>query len=273
MEKRMSMTVALEDLALGEVTLEEGAKTVRAVLAKLDDEAAHELYEALRSWLWKTLEARRRDEELSGWMDVFTRASARVAERSRDLAIKLEAFTELLHASIMTAGAAEQRDPLERKHVKTALRTIYLSRGRLQRKQLMDILKLKAANLSRVMTPLLDDGLIMREVDGREIYYRLTMKGTEATLPLVAHESRGLAPAALSGPEKRVIPALGLPVIKKMPTWAWEAPDDIYNIYKCVMVITSDNDCVIESTGYTGGTPRMYDEGRDSEVFYERAAR
>lgn len=188
MEKTMSMAIALEDLALGEVTLDEGAKVVGSCLSKLDLEIAHGLYQALRSWTWKALEARRRDDELSGWMDLLSRASTRIESHSRDLAVKLEGFMELLHASIMTAGAGAQRNPLEKKHAKQVLRIIYRGGGRVRRKRLMTTLALKAPNLSRVMTPLLDDGFVMREVEGREVFYRLTMKGSEAALPLVAHE-------------------------------------------------------------------------------------
>lgn len=188
METMMSMAMALEDLALGEVTLEEGAKVVGGCLAKLDLEISHELYQALRSWMWKTLEARRRDDELSGWMDLFSRASSHVEDHSKELSIKLEGFMELLHASIMTAGAAAHRDPLQKKHVKQALRIVYRGGGRVRRKHLMATLGLKAPNLSRVMTPLQDDGLVMREIEGREVFYRLTMKGSDAVLPLVAHE-------------------------------------------------------------------------------------
>ena len=182
------MSTALEDLALGDVTLEQGASTVRAILARLTFEKSHELYEALRSWLWKSLESRRRDDELSGWLDVFSRASSGIEGHSKDLAVKLEAFMELLQASIMTSHAAEGRDPLERKHVRAALRLIYRGGGRIRRKELMEELRLKAANLSRVMTPLQDDGFVMREVEGREVLYRLTMKGTELALQIVAHE-------------------------------------------------------------------------------------
>lgn len=185
----MSTALELENLALGEVTLEEGSKTVRAVLAHLDASSAADLYEALRSWTWKTLEARRRDDELSGWMDMFSRASSHIETISRDLAIKIEAFIELLQASVMTAAVAADRDPLARKHVRSAMACIYHAQGRIRRRELMDHLGLKAPNLSRVMTPLQDDGYVMREVDGREIFYRLTIKGRHAAAAIVARES------------------------------------------------------------------------------------
>jgi DNA-binding MarR family transcriptional regulator len=266
-EMRMSISVALEDLALGEVTLEEGAKTVRTALASLDAESAHDLYDALRSWLWKTLEARRRDDELSGWMDVISRASARLADESRELSIKLEGFMELLHASIMTAGAARHRDSLERKHVKDALRFIYQNRGRVARKQLMDTLKLKPANLSRVMTPLVDDGLVMREVEGREISYRLTMRGTEMTLPLVAHDTKDVTRADASQARKRDALAAIFPVIKKMPVW--EGVDETF--MPPAAMITDIEFCDDED-GYLGGAPWMRDESLELEQLFTKVS-
>lgn len=202
----MSMAVALEDLALGEVTLAQGTETVTAVLSKLEDHSICALYEALRSWTWKTLEARRRDDELSGWLDLFSRVSSLLHDRAGELATKLEAFIELLQASIMTAGAAERRDPLTRKHVKEILRSIYIGGGRIQRKHLLYLLRLKDANLSRVMATLQDDGLVVREIEGREVFYRLTMKGTELTVPLVAHDVIGRSDAAPPRLKKTVAP-------------------------------------------------------------------
>jgi DNA-binding MarR family transcriptional regulator len=184
----MSIAMELENLALGEVTLEEGSKTVRAVLERLDQPSAVSLYEALRSWTWKALEARRRDDELSGWMDIMARTSSHIDSVAAHLAVKIEVFIELLQASVMTAAAASERDPLERKHVRAALATVYKHDGRLRRRELMEQLGLKAPNLSRVMTALQDDGFIMREVDGREIFYRLTIKGRAAAASIMAHE-------------------------------------------------------------------------------------
>lgn len=184
----MSMAIALEDLALGEVTLKEGAATVNLALRNLDEAGACDLYEALRAWIWKALEARRRDDELSGWMDLFSRASSRIEVHSRDLATKLEGFMELLQASIMTASAGTGRDALQRKHAKDVLRKIYRSGGRMRKASIMQSLTMKGPNLSRVMAPLQDDGFVVREIEGRDAFYRLTMKGNEAVLPHMAHD-------------------------------------------------------------------------------------
>jgi predicted transcriptional regulator len=251
METTMSLAIALEDLALGEVTLEEGATVVGSILSRLDERSSHDLYEALRSWVWKTLEARRRDDELSGWMDLFSRASSRIENHSKELSIKIEGFMELLHTSVMTAGAAAERDPLERKHVKQALRIIYRGNGRVRRKQLMDALGLKAPNLSRVMTPLQDDGFVMREVMGREIFYRLTMKGYEAALPLVAHEAI----------RRTSVP--GIPTMKM-------APFELGNVIVKVWDKPMAQDVVVFCDHYLGGAKVHVVDEPSAEDFFTR---
>jgi DNA-binding MarR family transcriptional regulator len=176
----MDVSLELENLALGDVTLEEGVASLTALLGQLDESLAESLYAALRSWTWKALEARRRDDELAGWMELIGRVGANIREFSPNNAIKLEGFLELLYASVMTAAAATQRNPLDRKHVRDALVSIRQSGGRMRRADLLEMMALKKANLSRVMTPLQDDGYVAREVQGREIFYGLTLKGVEA---------------------------------------------------------------------------------------------
>lgn len=186
-EANMANQALLDDIATGEATLESGAAAITHVLDHLDDENVDELFSALRSWVWKTLESRRRDDELVDWIDLFGRVAAYLENQWGALATKLEAYVELLQASVMVAGAAATSDPLKRKHVRTILSLVYRSGGKLRRQQLLEGVGLKDANLSNIIAPLRDRGWIQREMDGREAIYRLTERGREVTLSIVAH--------------------------------------------------------------------------------------
>lgn len=189
----MSIEIALEDIAIGEADLATASKTISTCLKQIDDDIAHELYGALRAWLWKALEARRRDEDLSGWIDIIGRVSSHLSDRWNVLAIKLDGFAELLQASIMLASAPQRRDLMSRKHVREMLSTIYIANGRLKRQTLVQLLGLKDANLTRVAAPLQDEGWIQREVVGRDVFYRLTEKGKSTWLPIIALQTMSAA--------------------------------------------------------------------------------
>lgn len=184
----MAAKLTLEDVALGEVSLEEGASTIRAALAKSGEGTSDEIYAALRSWTWKTLHARRLDDELNGWMSVFSAASGKLAKHSSEIAVKIECLMELLHASLMLAASVDNQSSLERKHVKEALRLIHRKGGEIRRAELLDALRLKAPNLSRIMAPLLDGDYVARKVSGREVSYRLTQRGRTHLIPKVARD-------------------------------------------------------------------------------------
>lgn len=211
----MSIDIALEDIAIGEADLAAASRTVAACLKQVDEDSAHELYGALRAWLWKTLEARRRDEELEGWLELFARVSSHLSTRWVTLATKLDGFAELLQASIMLASVSHRRDLMTRKHVREMLSTIYGAGGRLPRQSLVQSLGLKDANLTRVAAPLHDEGWIQREVVGREVFYRLTEKGKASWLPVIARELRPIQ-------ARQVRHALEVRVIREVHLDAWK---------------------------------------------------
>ena len=176
----MQEATALEDIAIGEVPLTIASATIAKLLERLDDRTAHALFEALQSWTWKTLDARRRDDDLIGWTDVVARVASFLASDWGALAVKLEGYVDLLHTSVMVAATSETRSPLERKHVRTILLNLAGAGGRMRRTELRDQVGLKEANLSRVMAPLQDMGWIARQLDGREANYKLTESGLAA---------------------------------------------------------------------------------------------
>ena len=184
----MELTAAFEEIALGEAELPAARRTISKALGCLDEPTAARLYEALRSWVWKTLEARRRDDELTGWLDVLGRVSSHLDGQHRTLAIKLEACVELLHTSV-AHSSSPTTSPFQRKHVRRIMKALHRSGGSLRKRELQAETELKEANLSRVLSPLRDEGWVVRSMDGKEAIYRLTEAGRCATPPDVLAEA------------------------------------------------------------------------------------
>ena len=168
----MTRAEQIEQLALGELSPEEGAKLVRLMATK--EELHEELYLALRSCVWKALDSRRRDAELNAWMEVVSRAASRFAD---NLSSRLEGFVELLQISSMVAEVERRRDPLDGRHARKMLVVLREVNGPMAKKQLMRVLHLKGSTLTQAVAPLLNHGWIKRESVGREVEYSLTPDG------------------------------------------------------------------------------------------------
>jgi len=174
MEPAVNLTASIEQLALGELSPAEGAQIVLKGLGEGRERLREEIYLALRSCVWKALDGRRRDEDLNAWMEVVSRAASRIGE---DLSPRLEAFVELLQISSMSAGVERSRDPLEGRHARRFLVILREANGRMAKKGLMRATRLKGSTLTQAMAPLIDRGLVAREITGREVEYLLTREG------------------------------------------------------------------------------------------------
>jgi len=174
-----TLAAALEDIALGEADVADAAKAISMALARPDRGVAASLYESLRSWVWKTLEARRRDDELLEWLDMIGRVSSSLRGEYRDLALKLETCVELLHTSVARASATASPS-LERKHVRSIMQALLRSDGTMRKRDLQEETGLKEANLARVMAPLRDAGWVTRQMDGKAAIYSLSDAGRRA---------------------------------------------------------------------------------------------
>ncbi len=173
----MSFSIGLDAIAYGEASMAEAAETVRETF-KRKGKAGHEaVYTALKSWVWRAINDRRNDEELIGWMDLLSRATARL---ENPLSIKLEGFLELLHVSLMAAESARAHDPLSGKHAVAILASLRAQNVETSRKLLKRMTGLKDSNLTQVMSPLIINGLVRRSIKGREVSYSLTHEGLAA---------------------------------------------------------------------------------------------
>lgn len=181
------MTVATLDLlAAGDLSPRAAWGVVRPLLAETpSDQMVARVYFALRSWTWKTIDRRRRDEKLRQWIDVMNRAEAFIVDRFAHVAAKIEALVELLYESLAVADTTRVADPMRRKHARE-IAALLRAHGDewTPRAALIDRCGLKPANLTRLMNILADARMIEVEERGREIAYRLSRDGIAATTPV-----------------------------------------------------------------------------------------
>lgn len=174
----MQHELAFASIRQGELSAADAWKLLSPLAETEDRHVAAQIFEALRSWVWKTLDRRRRDDGLREWIDVLNRTEAFLADRFEVIAARIEVLVELLHESIAVASLASPEDLLRRKHVAPILRVLACHEGEwLDRAALMDELGLRPANTTRLMTLLVDAGWAEQVVNGREAAYRISAEG------------------------------------------------------------------------------------------------
>ena len=152
---------------------------LRPYLDTDDHRIAADAYGSIRSWTWKALDRRRRDDELREWVDLLTRAQAFFSARFVELGAKFEALSELIHESIAVGELGVADDPFRRKHVSRIMHTLEeRSSDWLDRAVLMKTLDLKPANVTRLMALVIDMGWVEQSMVGREAKYRLSSGGS-----------------------------------------------------------------------------------------------
>ncbi len=162
----------------GDVVAAQAWELLVPVVDTEDQVLAASICDVLRSWTWKALDRRRRDSALREWIDLLNRVEAFFADRFAHLAAKIELLTELLHESLAVAELASPEDLLRRKHVASILTLLRRCEGEwVERVQLMGELDLRPANMTRLMTLLLDVGWVEQAINGREAAYRISAEG------------------------------------------------------------------------------------------------
>lgn len=182
----------LYPVAIGDVDAEDGYKIIRPLLNELDEKTAQNIYTALRAWLWKALNERRRDGDLKNWINVFRAVRARFEREGLPHAEYIRVLYELLQESISVADKIPVNDILQRSHVREIILLIQRSpAGIVARSSILDALGFKDPNLSRVMNLLLSNGVVERHIDGKATSFSLTVEGlrigreiAEGKLPL-----------------------------------------------------------------------------------------
>ncbi|MFT8657005.1 MAG: hypothetical protein ABF785_09955 [Acetobacter papayae] len=166
-------------IAEDRVSLEDARKGISELPETLDESGAANLYLAFRSWTWKVLDQRRRDDELREWVDLIRRARLRVG-RSSWRYHQFETLAELLAESVAVAVRLPVSDVLGLRHAREILMAIRAHKAqRMTKKRLMETLGLQQSNLWRVINHLSAAGLIESQIQGRERSYALSRLGMQ----------------------------------------------------------------------------------------------
>lgn len=216
----MEQKVALAAIRGGEISAADAWKLLTPMIKNVDGKVAYEMTEALRGWTWKAIDRRRRDSSLREWIDLLNRVEGFLSQRFDVLAGKIELMAELIHESVAVAERAAPEDLLKRKHIAFILGFLARTNGEwVERGALMDELGLKPANTTRLMSLLVDAGLVEQKSGGRETDYRLATEGLALASKL---------PAEASGQAKD---------IAKVAKREWDAPKGSYRIW-CTQAAT-----------------------------------
>lgn len=181
---------SLDKIASGEITVSAAAELLKRNLQELSEKKAQKIYTVLRAWVWKTLNERRRDDELRKWHSLISLTSARLEIDYTDHAARIQVLHELVYESISARQVYSYDVLARRSHVKEILVYIYRSpEQQLARRELQMRLGLKDSNLTRVMSMLSDAGLVERSARGKTAIYSLTISG-RARAKVVASSNR-----------------------------------------------------------------------------------
>lgn len=155
----------------------------QALVVALEDgspEGAQDAYLALRAWVWKTLDQRRRDPELRQWHDIISASSALMAQhRHMALAERLAALNELLAESFTVGETLDTTDVTRLRHVAKALAFLADHGGWAERSAIGARLSLSRLVLTRILNLMSSAGLIERGAKGDVVVFRLSRAGLE----------------------------------------------------------------------------------------------
>jgi hypothetical protein len=177
--------MSLTEIALGDARPSEALVALGRALAGQSPDSAQDVYTALRAWVWKALDARRRDPELKDWYDIIRRTQTFLADTQAVHAERLKVLAELLFESITISETLVIGDVLKRRHIRDLLTLLSAApEGRMERVDIGKGLRLKQANLSRILNLASYVGLIERIPYGRNAMFRLTRCGLNSIADL-----------------------------------------------------------------------------------------
>lgn len=174
-------TATLADITLGTARPSEAREIIHHALQKLTVGSAKQIYVALRAWIWKALDERRRDDELREWFDIVARTSAALRGEHETQAIQLGVLGDLLYESISTSEVMTPAYVLGRERVKRALEAIERAGGVMERSEIGKQIDLDDATLSRILNMMSSAKLVKTIVSGRKTLIQLTRLGEQKT--------------------------------------------------------------------------------------------
>ena len=229
------MTNTLESIARGESDVDVARSQITHHIEATLDIAKP--YSALLRWAWLALSERRADDDLRHWhrliLDVAARASQleTSADNAQDrapgpgalLSERLRALSDMIRVSIGMQTRPDRARLLTRAHVPAILDALYDRRSEaVAREELLQAVGLKTANLSRILTLLILEGLVERRPDGRTALFCITGEGITQ---LSEYKARLNAAVEKSTP----MPIVSTPAIRhgKKPSFLEAEPERI----------------------------------------------
>lgn len=174
----MATDATLDDIALGDVAPALARAALSKALREGDPRTMQKAYAAVRAWVWKALDGRRRDPELREWFDVLKRLAAFLRTKDAALAERVVALHELVQESIAVSERFPVQSVLKRRHVRDVLKMLVSAPGgRVDRAGIGSGLGLKQGNLTRVLNMVTEAGLAERAAYGKQAEFQLTRAG------------------------------------------------------------------------------------------------
>lgn len=168
----------LNSIARAEASPAEARETLLAILGQPSEALLQDAYLALRAFVWKVLDQRRRDPGLREWDDILCAAATLMAQHGQPaLAERLTALHELLSESIAVGETFAVQDVTRRQHVAEVLEFLASRGGEASRSAIGGQLGLGQANLTRVLNLISAAGLIERTTLGKEAVFSLSRQG------------------------------------------------------------------------------------------------
>jgi DNA-binding transcriptional ArsR family regulator len=177
----MVQAVGLNDIASADASPAQAREALLAIFGQPTPDLLRDVYLALRAWVWKALDQRRRGSELRAWNDILGTTSSLMAQHGQSsLGERIAALHELVSESIAVGEALEAVDVSQRQHVAEALDFLTARGGEANRSAIGERLGLGQANLTRVLTLMSAAGLVERSTLGKEAIFALSHAGRDA---------------------------------------------------------------------------------------------
>lgn len=175
----------LEDIAQGEASPDEARELIAETLSEPTAARCREVYSALRAWVWKAINSRRRDDGLREWFDLLRRTRACMQEADANTAERLSVLHELVYESISVSEILPASEVKGRPYMRKLLRTLICDAGgSLDRAEVGRRLGLSHAMLLRQLNAATSSGLVESHPDSGRTVLRLTPEGRAVAVSL-----------------------------------------------------------------------------------------
>lgn len=190
-----SLAKLLESIARGEVDADTARAEIFEHLGESQDFSS--VYSALLRWTWVAMAERRADNDMRRWHRLLRDVAARtslltdstraVKVGAQETAERLKALSDLLRISVGMQDRPDRARLLTRAHVPEILQYLLDNKSEaVARSDLQSALGLKTANLSRILTLLVLEGLVDRLPSGRKACFLITAQGERC---LIDHQA------------------------------------------------------------------------------------